>query len=276
MEIDDTTKNDIRKWSHELLLGSHCFDVYPTQVNKLVAYSELQVSSTDLSMIMPKCLKEDDSVLKKLMKRIRGLLVRDEKLIYIDKSCCVERQNFTLLHEVGHTLPWQVQTVSMMGDDDVTLSPKAKEQFEIEASFFASETIFQGDRFTSLANKMPLCISTPIDLAHNFGASIHAALRRYVEYAPTRCALLVMEQSTSGDITLRDLFHSELFLSEIGVLPFPKILDFSLFPFVSSYKLLRHTDSGKFTILMNSERTEFIYEYFNNYYNGFVLIYPNK
>lgn len=272
--LEESTKQDIKKWSHDLLVSSRCIDTFPTPADKLAAFINLKVSPQDLSIVTPIYINRDSSILKKLLGQLRGLLVREARIIYLDRSCNLERQRFTLLHEVGHNLPWQVAIASMHADDDFTLSPKTKEQFEAEASYFASETMFQGDKFAEMVKDEPLSIKTAIKVSPFFGASIHATLRRLVEFSPVRCALLVMKDPMSSKATLRDLFYSQSFLSDIGNIRFNEYLDCMRYSFVKSYVRCVKSDHGKFLASVNESTIELRYEYFFNGYNGFVLIYP--
>ena len=272
--LEESTKQDIKKWSHDLLVSSRCIDTFPTPADKLAAFINVSVSPKDLSKIKPIYLNRDDSAIKKLLGQLRGLFFREEKVILLDRSCNVERQRFTLLHEVGHNLPWQVAAASIRADDDFTLSPETKEQFEAEASFFASETLFQGDKFAEMVQNEPVTIQTAINISPFFGASIHATLRRLVEYSSARCALLVMKDPMPSKATLRDLFHSQLFLSEIGSINFDESLTCLKYPFVESYVRRDKSGYGVFLASIKESTIELRYEYFNNGYNGFVLIYP--
>lgn len=272
--LEESTKQDIKKWSHDLLVSSRCIDTFPTPADELAAFINLKVSPQDLSLVTPIYIDRDSSILKKLLGQLRGLLVREARIIYLDRSCNLERQRFTLLHEVGHNLPWQVAIASMHADDDFTLSPETKEQFEAEASYFASETMFQGDKFAEMVKDKPLTIQTAIKVSPFFGASIHATLRRLVEFSPVRCALLVMKDPTPTKATLRDLFHSQSFLSDIGSIEFGENLESVKYPFVESYVRRENTGYGKFLAPVNESSIELRYEYFFNGYNGFVLFYP--
>ena len=272
--LEESTKQDIKKWSHDLLVSSRCIDTFPTPADKLAAFINLKVSPEDLSRVTPIYINRDSSIIQKLLGQLRGLLVREAKVIFLDRSCNLERQRFTLLHEVGHNLPWQVAIASMHADDDFTLSPETKEQFEAEASYFASETMFQGDKFAEMVKNEPLTIQTAIKVSPFFGASIHATLRRLVEFSPARCALLVMKEPNSTKATLRDLFHSQSFLSDIGNIHFDESLDYLRYSFVESYVRREKSAHGKFLASVNESSIELRYEYFFNGYNGFVLIYP--
>ena len=120
----------------------------------------------------------------------------------------------------------------------------------------------------------PLTIQTAIKVSPFFGASIHATLRRLVEFSPARCALLVMKEPNPTKATLRDLFHSQSFLSDIGNIHFDESLDYLRYSFVESYVRREKSAHGKFLASVNESSIELRYEYFFNGYNGFVLIYP--
>jgi Zn-dependent peptidase ImmA (M78 family) len=80
-------------------------------------------------------------------------------VILLDPTCTPGKKNFVKLHEVGHkVLPWQRQSLVYV-DDDVTLDPETKDRFEREASFFASEVLFQCDRFDREARDLPLGVT---------------------------------------------------------------------------------------------------------------------
>ena len=77
--LEESTKNDIREWSHELLVKSRCINVFPTPAEKLASFINLKVSPEDLSLITPIYLDQDVTVLKTLIGQIRGLLLREQK-----------------------------------------------------------------------------------------------------------------------------------------------------------------------------------------------------
>ena len=57
------------------------------------------------------------------------------------------KKNFVQLHEIGHgVLSWQNEIMLAL-DNDETLCEEYGEQFEAEANYFASITLFQHERF---------------------------------------------------------------------------------------------------------------------------------
>ena len=193
-----------------------CFKLFRTHVNLTVS------SNVDISQIHEGYKSKYPDVLLRALGKVRGLLVRKEKKVYLDLNQLDSRKNFVKLHEVGHdVLPWQQKCFDVLDDDDESLNFDTHEEFEAEANFFASVTLFQHDRFTSAINKYPLDIDTPIQLSTLFGASIHATLRRYVEYSNNRCALLVLEKPSRCGALLRNKFQSLSFTNTFGEMGIP-------------------------------------------------------
>jgi Zn-dependent peptidase ImmA (M78 family) len=186
--LEQHTQRDIEKISSEILKGSKSLDVFPTPVNKIVSYAELIIDTgIDLSKIHPDYMTKATEVLKKALGKLQGVLDRREKIIMLDLSQGKSKQNFVKLHEVGHgVLPWQQKSYDVLEDDDDSLGNHVCEEFEAEANFFASVTLFQGDRFIFEMDKLGLGIESSMQLSKLFGSSIHAALRRYVEYSKNR------------------------------------------------------------------------------------------
>lgn len=149
----------------------------------------------------------------------------------------------------------------------------------MEANYFASVTLFQHDRFSSEIKKLKLGIDSAIYLAKMFGASVHATLRTYVENKPKRCALLVLEKPTivslAPSIRLRNFFQSKPFSKEFGGIKLPNTFD-SSWAFARSFLSQRKgIMSGSIEFRTEVGDEEFTYQFFNNYYNGFVLFYPS-
>lgn len=269
---------DIEKISLEILKDSKSLDVFPTPIDRIVSYVDLKVSSNiDISQIHEGYKSKYPDALFRALSKVRGLLDRKEKKVYLDLTQLDSRKNFVKLHEVGHdVLPWQQRCFDVLDDDDESLKLDTREEFEAEANFFASVTLFQHDRFTSAISKYPLDIDTPIQLSTFFGASIHATLRRYVEYSNNRCALLVLEKPSKCGALLRNQFQSPSFTSTFGEMNIPNVLDYFAWPFVQDYiRKQNHIKDGTFSFFTSNGLTQFTYHFFNNSYNAFVLIFPD-
>lgn len=281
--IDLPSKNDIEKISFDLLKQSKSIDIFPTPVDNIVQYANLYIEKKiDLSRINQSFLsKLTETAATKFIEafeQVRGFIDRREKVIYLDLSQNQQRQNFIKLHEVGHdTLFWQKKILEHL-DDDHTLDPATQEEFEAEANYFASVTLFQHDRFEREIKSLELSIKTPMYLAKKFGASVHASLRRYVECSKKRCALLVLENiSQKGEFPQckkRDFFQSSKFTDSFGEIYIPCIFGYK-WPFTQDYyHRKKYHENGFVNLSTENGDVEFKYHFFNNSFNAFIFLFP--
>jgi Zn-dependent peptidase ImmA (M78 family) len=271
-------KKSIEDIVFDILLKSKSLDVFPTPINKIVEYCELRLDGkNDFHNIPHNYLAKNVDAFQRMMKKVLGALDREQKTIYVDPTLPNVKQNFIKLHEVGHdALTWQKEVKYI--DDEHTLNPDIKEQFEAEANYFASASLFQLSRFKDEMNKLPLELGSPMALAKKFGGSNHASIRRYAEISKKRCALIVLEdkekKGSRFSLNLRNSFQSKSFTKEFGEITWPEKLDTN-FPFIQDYSRNRkfHKD-GTIHLQTLSGFVEFTYHYFNNRYNVFVFIIP--
>lgn len=278
--MEQHSLKDIEKVSYDLLKSSNSLDVFPTPVDNIVQYSELFVNyDINITDVHKSYIKHASDVLYKAIAKVRGLLDRKKKVIFLDLTQLPTRKNFVKLHEVGHeVLPWQKNIHDILEDDDDSLSTHTTEEFEIEANYFASVTLFQHDRFISEMSKLNLGIESAIHLSKLFGASIHATLRRFVECSPKRCALLILEKlPTSGlapKYSKRDFFSSTPFNKTFGELNLPCEFGYK-WPFIKDYYFSKKgIRKGSINLSTENGEADFNYHFFNNSFNGFVLIFP--
>ena len=127
---------DIEKISLEILKDSKSLDVFPTPIDRIVSYVDLKVSSNiDISQIHEGYKSKYPDALLRALSKVRGLLDRKEKKVYLDLTQLDSRKNFVKLHEVGHdVLPWQQRCFDVLDDDDESLKLDTREEFEAEAS----------------------------------------------------------------------------------------------------------------------------------------------
>lgn len=275
------SKKDIENISFDILKSSKSLDVFPTPVDQIMDHSELFVAGgIDLKSLEKKYKSfYFTDALKSGLSKIRGFLDRSEKLIYLDMSQRTSRLSFVKLHETGHNvLPWQNKIFQFL-DDDETLDPSTQVEFEIEANYFASVTLFQNDRFDREIKKYELGLPSIIQLSTHFGASVHATFRWYVENSKFRCALLVLQNLSQNGKTpkgeFRNAFHSSSFLNTFGPIDWPENFGFK-WKFIKDHCFLKKKwkVNGKINLNTLSGDVEFTYHYFDNTYNGFVLIFP--
>ncbi len=281
MEKNDLpSSGDIDKISLDILKRSKSWGVFPTPVDRIVDFSELLVNNQiDISTVQESYLQRAPAALFKALGKVRGLFDRTKKTIYLDLSQLPTRKNFVKLHETGHgVLPWQQKIHEIIEDDDHSLSAHANEEFEMEANYFASVTLFQHGRFKDEMKKLNLGIDAAMHLAKLFGASVHATLRRFVESSTKRCALIVLEKSTGVIATLgfikRNFITSDRFDKTFGKIDLPDSFGLE-WDFVKAYHYRRKgIVSGEVNIATQNGTEAFVFQFFNNSYNGFVLLYP--
>jgi len=152
-------------------------------VEDLVAAAGLVRGSDEIfaEHVLARAPRELRDAVRGLVGKVRAMLDRREREIYVSPEITLlGRRNFQTLHEEGHErLPWQKKPA--YADDDARLSWSIHVRFEREANQFASELLFQSGLFTEVASQYAIGMAAIVELADMFGASIHAAFRRFVE-----------------------------------------------------------------------------------------------
>lgn len=290
--MDDVTRKDIENVSYNILKESKSFDIFPTPVQKLVCYSNFAIDNNiDLSIvdnsffnsIKERLINPSKKALSTALSKIKGIFDREEKIIYIDVALDknIGKKNFVQLHEIGHgVLSWQNEIMLAL-DNDETLNEEYEEQFEAEANYFASITLFQQDRFFSECQKLDLGLGAVMALSKKFGSSVHSAFRNYVLQSKKRCALIVLNHPVGKNgvnstmLTIRDLFYSKSFLTELGALMLPDEFGFT-WAFVQDFTFgKKFHQKGEINLTTkNGESLDAGYHFFNNTYNSFVFVFP--
>ncbi|KAF0177798.1 MAG: hypothetical protein FD161_2242 [Limisphaerales bacterium] len=271
---------DIDKIAENILVASKAWGKFPTPVDQIVEFADLQVvKGVDLSKVEPDFLTSNFHFLSKGLKKVLGLVDLRQKTIYLDQTQKEPRKNFVKLHEVGHkALSWQSDLKGFM-DDEKSLDPEVDEEFEREASYFASDALFQLDIFDDEASKLPLGINSVKALAQKFGGSNHATIRRYVERSNKRCAVLVLHKPESNgeySAKIRDYFQSPTFTAAFGQITWTNGKCGLDLVFVQEIKRGRkfHEDGQVALLTGSGEFVTFKFHFFNNTFNTFILILP--
>lgn len=271
-EVDHVVRN--------LLRESKAWGRFPTPISDIRKCSGLIVDrQIDLRTLDPGFLPKSVEHLNSALKKLLGLIDRRERKIYLDQSLPAPRKAFVELHEIGHgVIPWQGINAGYC-DDEKNFSPEVTELFEREANHFASAALFQLDQFDEALRKLPLSFASIRALSQQFGASVHATARRYVERCPKRCAMLVFNQPPSRLepvlVPVRNCFESPSFTGEFGRLGVPNICD-STHPFIQDILRGRRVREDGVATLPTDHipSLQLGYHFFNNSYNSFVLLLP--
>lgn len=216
--------------------------------------------------------------------RPRALISFGDRIIATDSDLDENRTRFSILHEVGHfVLPHHEHSLYVC--DDVGLSPATRLVFEKEASEFAADLLFLGDRFALEANSRAISASTVKVLATKYNASFEATARRMVEKSFRPCMLVVFKKEprqSGGELAQLPTwsvrycvpsatFKTQYFESVSGTVP-PEVVAVVTQPgrdIADSHKL-------EVTVRSSSEQREFQFtaEFFSNTYNIFCLLTP--
>jgi hypothetical protein len=150
-------------------------------------------------------------------RRILGAYLFRSETIVIDGDQPTGRRRFTEAHEIGHRiLPWQRAAYYL--DDSVQLFRETQEQFEDEASVAGAYLIFQGARFHARALDYADSLQTPLAMADDFAASLHATIRFYVEYhsEPIALAMTGLYVRRDGTVPIWSTIESPTFAARYG------------------------------------------------------------
>ena len=224
------------------------------------------------------------AAIRKIGRRVRALLDRKSREIHLHPEMDIAAQRvFKKLHEVAHdAYPWQKELA--YADDDSTLAWSTRVLFEREANQGAAELLFQRNIFDDVASEYRLGMASVLGLAEQFGSSIHATFRRYIEASRASVAGLVLEPSPATLVPLtydrHEVIHSRAFSNRMGPPSvWPRRLEFPQFDFL---ELVRQTKTGvhrasTFLELPSSARqTVLTVEVFTNFYTKFVLVWEPK
>lgn len=153
------------------------------------------------------------------LKRILGALLHRERVALVDRSQPEPRARLTEAHEIGHQIiPWHQAAFQL--DDEERLLGRTRDQLEREAYLAGGHLIFQGEHFWGRALDYQVSIGTPVALAPEYGASLHAAIRYYVLHHPDPVAVLVAGryQNSAGSVPVWESVDSPSFLARFGML----------------------------------------------------------
>lgn len=258
-------------------------DRLPTPVDDIVACARLVVSGeVTLTPEHDGFFTRLPGVLRSALKKAMGLVDLREKVIYLRPDVLAVKKAFLKLHESGHgVLPWQRETYLFL-DDERSLDADVSELFEHEASRFASDVLFQIDRFDCDAADLPVAITSPLALAKRYGGSAHAAIRRFVDRNRRPCAALVIEQRLeegTGELVfgVRRVVQSASFTQRFGNVPWPRTLNESVpyaLPLLFPASGRRFYDGEILVEDRHGNQEPCTFELFPTKYNAFVIVRP--
>jgi Zn-dependent peptidase ImmA (M78 family) len=274
------TANSVKQEAWKILNMANAIGQYPTPVSKIMEAAKIKIAPPHLWNDIEQLRKgvKKNTILSAITKLL-GIYDSHSKLIHISPEIHPSKEVFLILHEIAHAhIPWQKEIYSLFEDCEKTLDLDIARQFEKEANVFASEVLFQGDRFKTEALDYEFSINTPITLSKKYGASIYSSIRRFVSTSDSECALLVYNFPEPGSNTTR---LRRVILSKKFRLNFTEN---SLKKFHLNHNIGKSTPiaSGMSCptsielIDRNRIRHECVIESFDNSYQIFILLFPIK
>lgn len=294
MKKDDHTlsrrqREHVQKHAHRLLQKAQAYDRFPTPVDDLVAAAELEIEQDEIldSSFLGrfyKAIREPARTasfkIKKALDKVQGLLWRSERTILLDPTLYPKRKIFLTLHEIAHDyLPAQRKTFAVLEDSDAEIDPGTKDLFEREANSFASEVLFQLDRFEKEAAEFDFGFKVPLNLSRRYGSSVYAAARRYVQTHRLPCVLVVFNQplvtAEGTQLEVRRALQSPSFTERFGEYRWSQEYGPDSF-FVKHLPRRQFGRPAQCRLKdINGDRVECIAEVFNSTRQVFFLICPS-
>lgn len=222
----------IAKHADKVLRDADAYGVFPTPIDSVMEAAKVFIASEDLAdegliRAMQRAAKSAGHTLKRALEKVLGIVHVASRLIYLDKTVHVAKLPILKLHEMAHAvLPWQKDIYVVTEDCHQTLAPEIADEFEQEATSFATEVIFQLNTFTREAADHDMNILVPVRLSKSYGASIYSAVRRYVSTHHKACMVLVLEppqihEELGFTCDLRRSIASDSFTEQFGKLAWP-------------------------------------------------------
>lgn len=226
---DEQLLAQIRAEARRALEEADAVGVLPTPIDEVIAAAKHTVHvGEDIDDGFLKTIgRRAAGKLRTALSKVWGVLDVAGRAMHIDRLVPAAKTGFLKVHELAHgLLTWQRDLYAVTADCEKTISPDIAEEFDREANAFASEVLFQLDRFTEEAADHPFELRTPLKLSKRYGTSLYSTIRRYVSTNGRACAVVVLEPPIlkagpgfAADV--RRVVYSESFLELIGKLELP-------------------------------------------------------
>jgi hypothetical protein len=192
-ELATYTQGRIARLAEDALQRADVVDVLPTPLQAIQSAVGID-ERIDISAL-PEAVK---AKAPSAFSRILGAFLPDERVVFIDREQVAVRQTWTDGHEATHAMcDWHGEILRL--DNESTLFRELHPGVEAEANYGAGQLIFQGGRFHRRALREQVSISTPIAMADEYAASVHATLHYYAEHHPSAIALAIFGRYPRAD-----------------------------------------------------------------------------
>lgn len=196
-QINDLGRREILAATKQTLQRADALGVIPTPLDDLGEAIGVE-AVINIGQLPEELVVNKPSALKKLL----GAYWFSEDTAFIDFTQSKGRARFIHAHELGHrVIPWHQDTYAYL-DDEHCLFRETEDLLELEANLAGAHLLFQGQVFFDRALEYQNSLKTPVLLANEFDASLHATIRYYVEHHPDPLAVLVTGQYKRADETV--------------------------------------------------------------------------
>lgn len=229
-----SSAGEIRSLADRCLRQAGAIGSLPTPVDALIATAGIE-NITD-----PEAFKESflaslsesaGKIFRSAWQKIRGIADMRERAICVPRTTKENRDRWAKAHELGHqVIPWQ-NIRPAYKDEDSNLNSDVQDLFEAESNYFASEILFQGERFGSRARDYQPSFEAVFHLADDHGATRHTTLHRFVEehdetiaaiaYWPSR---FTVDKDGFPFLRLGKVVGSPKFLAKYSAVDLPPVL----------------------------------------------------
>ena len=279
--LSPDTSPELVKLADRALRRAGALGKLPTPIEDVIRAANVTTES-DADGVVQRFIstlnEQSRSWFRSAIQKMRGIADLKQRAIYVpsDKA---PRQLFASAHEFGHEeIPWHHvitnDVAAFYTDDDYSLGPNVQEKFDIEANFFASEIVFQGNRFVTHARDYKPSLDAVFLLADVHGASRQATLHRYVEaqdeilaaisYLPSK---YVVDEHGFSVLRAPRLIGTRKFLSKYGNIQIPEDLT-SAHPWAAA-RDLQEACEGDIGILCDGSVVRF---HWQSWWNTYVLL----
>lgn len=129
----------------------------------------------------------------------RLIPMREGYIVEIQKGQCLQRQNFSLCHEIGHTF-FAGDSAELLAREYSCNVFDAKTDFYEErlCSVAATELLMPSDAFLGIASDLVPGLPSVETIANKFGTSTEASIHRILELDAWQCCVLCYGRQDAG------------------------------------------------------------------------------
>ncbi len=279
--IEPARRNLIEDLSMRLLKKADALGVLPTPVCQLVVTADA-VLRGELNLLAEEPRASLPARLRAGWCQFRRLTDRSPALIYLDLTQLPSSQNLLTLDRLARRFLPAFVSKECQRTDRGTSAVDRLDVTDEEAAYFATQTLFQQNRFDRELAKLDVSLKAGVVLGQLFGSTVHATLSQLVMRSLKRCALLVIEQrstvslSTGQPVCLRkDLLLSKRFTTDYGRLciPYELTTDWLFVQDLLASCVFR--EDGRTVLNTANGFATFHYHFLSQNGQGFVFIMPD-